>query len=114
MKKNTTQPETYAVYYLSDSGKQPKEIAKELNIGLKTVKDIIALRPVVRNDKIETTSAKTTTKNLMITETSAKKNNSVAVMTKEASEIHDSFKKNLDSHMQSRKTKNAIFRPNSK
>ena len=64
MKKNTTQSETYAVYYLFDSGKQPKDIAKELDIGLKTVKDIISLRPVMRNDKIETTSAKTTTKTI--------------------------------------------------
>jgi hypothetical protein len=49
----------------------------------------------------------------MIRETSVKKNNSVAIMTKEASEINDAFKKTLDQHMQSRTAKNAIYRPNS-
>jgi transposase len=113
MKKNTTETETYAVYHLEDSGKQPKEIAKILNIGIKTVKDIISARKVVENENIPTTSSKTTNKNLMIRETSVKRNKSVAIMTKEASEINDAFKKNLDHHIQSRTSKNAIYRPNS-
>jgi len=114
MKKIATISDTYAVYHLADSGKDAKEIAKELGIGIKIVRDIISSRPEQLNNKIPTTSSKTTNKNLMIRETSVKKNNSVAIMTKEASEINDAFKKNLDQHMQSRTSKNAIYRPNSK
>lgn len=114
MKKNVTISDTYAVYHLMDSGKEAKEISKELGIGIKVIKDIISSRPTKTNDMIPTTSAKTTNKNLMIRETSVKRTNSVAIMTKEASEINDAFKKNLDQHMQSRTAKNAIYRPNSK
>jgi hypothetical protein len=113
MKKSVGPSDVYAIYYLADSGKQPKDISKELDIGVKLVKDTLDSRPKDNNTNIPTTSSKTTNKNLMIRETSVKKNNSVAIMTKEASEINDAFKKTLDQHMQSRTAKNAIYRPNS-
>ena len=50
----------------------------------------------------------------MITETAGKGNNSVAIMTKAASEVNDSYKQNMDRNVCSRTAKNAIYRPNQK
>lgn len=106
--------DTYAVYHLTDNGIEPKLIAKELGIGIKLVKDIISSRPKSQNDQIKTTSSKVTTnsKDMMIRETSAKRNKSVAIMTKEASQVNDSFRKNLSDSRDSRTSRNAIYRPN--
>lgn len=100
----------YAVYHLADSGMNPKEISKELELTVKEIKDILNNRSQ-SNSSIPTTSAKVNSKNLMITETSVKGNKSVAIMTKAASEVNDEFRKNID-NTQSRTSKNAIFRPN--
>jgi DNA-binding transcriptional MerR regulator len=102
----------YATYYLFDSGVGPAKIAKELNIKLKDVRDILENRQKDNSSKsIKTTSSKVNSKNLMITETAAKGTKSVAIMTKAASEVNDEFKKKMDS-TQSRTAKNAIFKPN--
>lgn len=112
MKKNLNQNDIYAIYYLSDNGKDAKSISKELDIGIKLVKDVLSDRPTENNKKIKTTSSKISSKDMMIRETSAKGTKSVAIMTKEASEINDAFKKSLDQHLCSRTSKNAIYRPN--
>lgn len=114
MKKNLNPSDMYAIYYLSDNGKDAKSISKELDIGIKLVKDTLSNRPAENNQQIKTTSAKITSKDKMIRETSAKGIRSVSIMTKEASEINDAFKKSLDQHMSSRTSKNAIYRPNNK
>ena len=102
MKKEVTKSDIYAIYYLMDNGRQPKEISKELSIGIKLVNDAIGKRETQKNSSIPTTSSKVTSKDLMIRET----------MTKEASEVHDAFRKNIDTAV-SRTAKNAIYRPNS-
>ena len=114
MKKSLEKNDIYAIYHLMDTGSDAKAISKELDIGIKLVKDVILNRPETKNEAIRTTSAKTTTKDMMIRETSAKKNRSVAIMTKEASQINDSFRQTLDNHIAARTSKNAIYRPNNK
>jgi len=114
MKKELELSDIYAIYYMVDNNFDPKSISKELDIGIKLVKDTINNRPKPKNDAVKTTSSKITSKDMMIRETSSKRNRSVAIMTKEASEINDTFKKNLDNHLSSRTTKNAIYRPNNK
>lgn len=105
--------ETYAVYHLADSGVQPKDIAKELGITTKQVKDILKAKMDTEKPKnnIKTTSSKVNSKDLMIRETSAKGTKSVAIMTKAASEINDQFRQSLDT-LTSRTAKNAIHKPN--
>lgn len=102
-----------AVYYLEDSGLEAKQISKKLGVGLKIVKEIIKNRTQEKNTNIKTTSAKVTSQDLMIRETSVKGTKSVAVMTKAASEVNDEFKKQLNNTI-SRTAKNSIYRPNKK
>lgn len=111
MKKELEKSDIYAIYHLMDTGADAKTIAKELDIGIKLIKDIISNRPEPQNTAIKTTSAKTNSKDLMIRETSGKRNKSVSIMTKEASQVHDSFRQNLG-NTSSRTSKNAIYRPN--
>jgi hypothetical protein len=112
MKKELDRIDVYAVYHLMDNGNDAKSISKELGIGLKLVKDVISNRPEPQNKSIQTTSAKTTSKDMMIRETSAKRNKSVAIMTKEASQVNDSFRQTLNNNVAARTSKNAIYRPN--
>ena len=104
----------FAIYYLADSGLTPTNIAKKLSVPLKNVKDSLANREKSQSEAIQTTSSKVNSKNLMITETAGKGNNSVAIMTKAASEVNDSYKQNMDRNVCSRTAKNAIYRPNQK
>lgn len=105
---------TYAVYHLVDRGDEPKNIAKELGVTTKVVRDIIKNRDSsIKNDSIKTTSAKVTSSDMMIRETSVKGTKSVAIMTKAASEVNDEFKKKFNSTV-SRTAKNSIYRPNNK
>lgn len=106
----TDNQKLYAIYYLSDTGLTPAKISKELSLSTKEVKDILSERNPPKKDTIRTTSSPVNSKNLMITETSVKGNKTVAIMTKEASEVNDEFKKKIPS-TQSRTAKNAIFRP---
>ena len=113
MKKNNNQTNTYAVYYLSDSGKSPKDIGKELGLTTKVVNDILSERVVEKNNAIKTTSSKVTSKDLMIRETAGKGTKSVSIMTKAASEINDAFRQSINDSITSRTSRNAIYRPNS-
>lgn len=113
-RKETNKSDVYAIYYLLDNGKDSKFISKELNIAIKIVEDTIAQRKESQNTKIPTTSSKVTNKDMMIRQTSVKGTNSVAIMTKEASQVNDSFKKTLTNQIVSRTSKNAIYRPNQK
>lgn len=92
----------YAIQYLSKYGKQsPEEISKELKISLKDVNNVLG--------KKSTSPAKTDkTKDLMIRQTSAKKMNTVSIMTEAAAQLSDEFVRNMDKH---KKTESYIFRP---
>ena len=113
MKKNEKTINNYAVYYLSDKNKSIKEISEELGLTSKMVSDIISSRGVEKNSEINTTSSKVTSKDLMIRETSNKKTKSVAIMTKSASEVNDSFRQKIN-NATSRTSRDAIHRPNNK
>ena len=94
----------YAIRYLASQNKENAEIAKELKISLDTVNSVLAKE----SNKIS--PAKTDkTKNLMIRQTSAKKNNSVSIMTEAAAQLGDEFLKNMNNTV--RDTSKHIFRP---
>ena len=106
--------QNYAILWLNNQGHTSVDIAKELDIQESQVLNIISknTQNAVKNN-LQTTSSpasnKYKSKDLMITDT-ASKTRKVAIMTKEASEINDSFKKNTTS-APSRKTDKNIFRP---
>lgn len=103
----------YSVLYLHGVGRPVPSIAKELGLSQKEVKDIIKSETdEQKNDKIKTTSAPVNSKDLMITQTSAKGTKSVAIMTKAASEVNDAFKNDLNKQVTSRTSRDAIFVPN--
>lgn len=108
-KLNKTQK--YAICWLNSQGKSDVEISDELNISKKQVNDTIARnKTTIMNNiptKTEPVFKKPTVKDLMITKTSSKKNNTVAIMTKEASEAADA----LRTQMSPKLSKN-IFRLN--
>jgi len=100
----------YAILWLSHKGKDANEIAKELKIPLESVQDAIDtdINSNNMNKKEDSITQKIDSKNLMITHTSGKKTNSVAIMTKEASEINDIKNK---SSIKSDKNIKGVFRP---
>lgn len=103
----------YSVLYLHGIGRSVADIAKELNISQKDVKDTIKTEDTNKSQsKIKTTSAPVNSKDLMITETAAKGTKSVAIMTKAASEVNDAFRNNMNEQIASRTSRDAIYRPN--
>jgi hypothetical protein len=98
----------YAIKYLLESKKMdPKDVAKELKIKITTVNKFLS--PPSETEK--TAPAKTDkTKELMIRQTSSKKNNTVSIMTESASQLSDEFIKTINSD-QIKRTQEYIFRP---
>lgn len=94
----------YAIKYLHEQKKTAPDISVELKIPLHQVETVIANNPT----KISK-SKKDHTKELMIRQTSAKKQNTVSIMTESAAQLSDEFVKNMDFHKQ--RTQNYIFRP---
>lgn len=88
-----TKPQTYAALWLRDQGKTNEEIAEELSITTKQVAGVISKYPQNTQTKQDVAISRTS-KDFMIRKTSAKENNTVAIMTKEASEMNDEAKKN--------------------
>lgn len=98
----------YAIEHLLNQGKTGLEISKELSISKEDVEKFIEKHSKVTEDNsIPTTSAKVTSKDMMITQTQNKKTNNVAIMTREASEMNDAFKKTVTSSSK----QDGIFRP---
>lgn len=103
--KKTKQTE-YAVKYLHDTlKKSQKEIALELGIAEAIVEGILNQQPEEKPRK------QSKSQSMMIRHTSVKKTNNVSIMTEGASQLHDEYRKKLNS-VGSRKAQNAIFRPN--
>jgi hypothetical protein len=96
----------YAIQYLLSIGKSIVEITKELKVTDQQVNDIIS----ESKDKPDQ-SKKDKTKDLRISQTSAKKNNTVSIMTQAASQVGDEFYKNQSTN--TKDTSNHIFRPRS-
>lgn len=105
----------YAIFWLNSQGSTIENIAEELDLTAKQVsKALEKNNDLNKTNKIKTNSSpvsstKINSKDLMIRHTAAKKNNSVAIMTKEASEMNDHSKKTNPVHPNLNKN---IFRPN--
>jgi hypothetical protein len=106
----------YAIQWLNSQEKSPIEIADELTITVKQVNSILE-KSGGKNDNATIKTAKSPasrSQNLMIRETSAKKTNSVAIMTGEASMVNDSLKGQAPKPNQLPNTDKYIFRPKNK
>ncbi len=75
----------YAIKYLLSQGKSVEDVAAELKLKNDQVK------PFVSNTETTAPTKTDKTKDLMIRQTSAKKNNSVSIMTQAASQVGDEF-----------------------
>lgn len=86
----------YAIQWMVSQGEEVTQIVKELKIPTDVVNKFIEKNCKPNTDNaVKTTSSRATVKDLMITETGSKRTKNVAVMTKEASEVSDTFKKNV-------------------
>jgi predicted DNA-binding protein YlxM (UPF0122 family) len=103
--------QNYAIQWLVLQDVSPEDISDELDIELSDVNKVIK-KFYTTNNQIKTTSSVVgdKKKNLMIMETATKKNKSVAIMTKEASQQSDSIK-NKHSNRQINKN---IYKPKKK
>jgi len=102
----------YAILWLNHKGNSAEQIAEELSLDIKQVSGVLEKQTQAsENPNIKTSSSVVgdKKKNLMIMETSVKKNKSVAIMTKDASAQGDENRKNVSN----RKTNNNIFKPRS-
>ncbi|MFM7796445.1 MAG: hypothetical protein ACKO7N_06750 [Candidatus Nitrosotenuis sp.] len=94
----------YAVQYLHSQNKSAEDISSELKLSLTQVKSLLEkTKPIAGEAKTDRT------KNLMIRQTSAKKQNSVSIMTEAASQLGDEFIKSAEVHK--KRTEGYIFRP---
>lgn len=99
----------YAIRWLHSQNKLPTDIANELGLKEDDVTKAIEKFGVTQEQtSVKTTKSSSKSQNLMINETSAKKNNHVAIMTKEASEYNDSVRLKNQTNPNTQK---AIFRP---
>ena len=110
MKKNQVQE--YAILWLHSQNKKSGDIADELNVGIEKVEAVIRVNSEPKQSTNSGPPAKknSRSKSLMITETSSKKNKSVAIMTPEASALNDELKKKFNS--KNGVNQDFIFRPN--
>ena len=112
--KKLSKIEQYAILHMLEKNKTEQEISHDLKLDFESVKRFIEKNQSIDTSKdINVKSSKVTSKDLMISQTSVKGNKSVSIMTKEASQVNDEFKKNLPPTV-SRTAKNSIHRPNGK
>lgn len=109
--KRLTKTQQYAILYMLDSDKSETEIIKSLKISQEALTKFIEKnKPKKKDATIKTVTSTTKAKDLMITKTSVKNNNGVAIMTKESSEVADDFKKKFD--RPTRNMDSIIHKPN--
>lgn len=111
--------EIYAIRWLNSQGKNIIQIADELKLTEKQVQNTVEKNHVSNKETTiknatEKANKKNTVTDLIITKTSNKKINSVAIMTKEASEVADANRNSNNNISISKSFKNSIYRPNSK
>lgn len=99
----------YSIQWLNSNNWTPETIAKELKLTISQVEKILAKHRISSEDTHTPTNP---INNLLITHTSGKQINSVAIMTKEASELGDASR--IKSNNDNNKHKNSIFRPKQK
>lgn len=94
MRLNKTQK--YAINWLVSQETEVKDIVKELKLQISSVQNYIEKHLQEQNASIqerENNTTKITSKDLMIRHTSVKNNKTVAIMTKESSEMNDANRK---------------------
>lgn len=101
MSSRITKTQKYAIYWLNHQKKSSLDIADELKLTEKQVTNVLEkyTPTIIQQENISTESQpaqKISPKDLMITHTSAKKTNSVSIMTKEASELNDAMRKTMN------------------
>lgn len=110
-----TKSEVYAIRWLSSQGKNIEQIAAELKLSDQQVKRTVEKTHVTSKTKntVKTATEKTNSKakDLIITKTAGKNINSVAIMTKEASEVSDAHRQSNNNVSISKAFKNSIYRP---
>lgn len=107
--KSLSKSDRYAIEFLYSQQKTEKDIAKELGCTIAQVKRVVNELSSPKADNKPISETKTDkTKNLMIRQTSAKKNNSVSIMTEGAAQLADEFIKNLPTN--SKNTDSYIYR----
>ncbi len=113
-----TKLEKYAICWLGHKGYSNEQIVEELKLTAPQVKRTLEKNTETKdsesNDPITTTQSSTghmNPKEAMIRHTSEKQNNTVAIMTKAASEICDETSKTVRLRTETQK---GIFRPNDK
>jgi len=97
----------YAIQFLHEQNKSVEDIAKELGLTKTQVQRFISTLQKTEN-KVAETKTTDKTKNLMIRQTSVKKNNGVSIMTEGAAQLLDEFVKSMPSN--TRNTDSYIFR----
>jgi orotate phosphoribosyltransferase-like protein len=111
-----TKTEMYAIRWLDYDGFKSNQIAEELNLPendiIKTIEKHSRTKKEETEEKVRTTKSSSAgrSQNLMIRETSAKKINSVSIMTGEASMMNDELMKKVSAYNPN--TEKNIFRPN--
>lgn len=97
----------YAIRWLNSQNIQSDKIASELDLNIEQVTKTI--EKYGSNNTNNSIKSKSTPAKIdhMITETAGKRTNNVAIMTKEASEIHDAAREKTRPSINER----AIFRP---
>ncbi len=113
-----TKLEKYSICWLGHKGYSNQQIVEELKLTPSQVKRTLEKNTETKDtnldDPITTTQSSTgqmNPKEVMIRHTSEKKNNSVAIMTKAASEICDAASQTAKLRTETQK---GIFRPNDK
>lgn len=103
----------YAINWLSNGGKSVEFIAEELKLTEDQVKAYLEKHKPTKTAELPVkTSSVKSSKDLMIRHTRDKKNNSVAVMTQEASSMNDEMRKKAIN--QPKDNLEHIFKPNKK
>lgn len=86
----------YAIQWMVQEGNEITQIVKELKIPTDVVSKFVEKNCKPNKDNtLETKSSRVKAKDLMVNHTAEKGTKNVAIMTKEASELADSFKKKL-------------------
>jgi predicted transcriptional regulator len=104
----------YAISWLYSQGKTINYIAEELKLTEEQVSEYIEKNhPQTEGGQLSTTSSPVNikSKDLMIRHTRDKKNNTVSIMTREASEVNDHMKQKMRSN-ENKKNEKFIFKPN--
>ena len=93
--KSLTKSDKYAIEFLHNQKKEAKYIAKELGCLITKVNEVISNLATNNTEQIVEEKKTDKTKNLMIRQTSAKKSNTVTIMTEGVAQLSDEFIKTI-------------------